>query len=68
MAQQLRLLLHRGRAIEKNATPFEQLLAFSSQQKSPPDPVEEPQTEFPLEIDDLPRQGGLSGPQAQCRF
>ena len=65
MTEQLSLFCHRTGAIEQDAAAGQQLLAFARQQKPAPDTIEQPQAEFVLEIDDLPRQGGLGYSQAQ---
>ena len=63
MTEQLSLFFHRVGGIEKMAAACKQLLACSGQQKPAPDAIEKQQTEFVFEIDDLPRQGGLSDSQ-----
>ena len=65
MTQQLSLFFDGARVIEKDAAARKQLLAFTSQKKPAPDAIEELQTEFLLEIDNLSRQSGLGDPQAQ---
>jgi hypothetical protein len=68
MTKQRSLLFQGAGGIEKDAAAREQLVAFARQEKPPPDAIEEAQAELVLEIDDLPRQGRLSGPQAQGRL
>ena len=68
MTEQLSLLLDRAGAIEKHAAARNHLLAFAGQEQPASDPIEKTQAELVLEIDDLPRQGGLGDPQPQRRF
>src|SRR5215510_3010046 len=50
---------------EDAAAVAEQLLADGREHKAAPDTVEKVETELLLEIEDLPRQGGLADPKAQ---
>src|SRR5215475_9734578 len=59
VAEQLSLLCDGARAIEKNAAARNHLLALPGQEQPASDPIEKTQTELLLEVDDLPRQGGL---------
>ena len=68
MTEQLSLLFDGAGAIEKNAAARNHLFAFAGQEQSPSDPIEQTQSEFSFEIDDLPRQGRLGDPQPQRRL
>jgi hypothetical protein len=68
MTEQLSLLMDRAGTVEKETAARDQLLAFAGQQKPPANPVEQPQSEFVFELDDLPGQRGLGNPQAQRRL
>ena len=68
MTEQLGLLLDGAGAIEKDTAAGDQLFAFARQKKPPTDPIEESQSELVLKLHDLPGQGGLGNPQAQCRL
>ena len=53
MTEQLSLFGHGAGAVEKDTAARKQLLAFAGQKKPAPDAIEEPQSEFVLEIDQL---------------
>jgi hypothetical protein len=64
----LSTLADTGRVIQQSSAITEQLLAFSSQQKATSDAIEQLETEFLLEIADVPGQSGLSDSQVQRRL
>ena len=68
MTEQLSLLLDSAGAVEEHTAARNQLFAFACQKKPPTDSIEEEQSELMLKLHDLPRQGGLGNPQAQCRL
>jgi hypothetical protein len=53
LSEQLSLLGYGACAIQQHTTTRQQLRAFPGQEQPTPHTVEEPQAQFPLEIDDL---------------
>jgi hypothetical protein len=66
--EQLSLLFDGAGAIKKNAATRNHLLTLPGQEEPASDPIEQTQSEFLFEIDDLSRQGRLGDPQPQRRL
>jgi hypothetical protein len=66
MTQELRLLPERSGVIQQAAAIGKQLLAFTRQDETAPDPIKELEAELLLQVADLAREGGLRDVQVQC--